>query len=134
MPASSACGRELRESELLVAKVGHGDGLAGLIGLQAWSLTQFGLQFLVAQGGIVRSRHIAGSHVGRDQSHPGGGDRQDIDDPLHEVIEDALNREIREHGASKLAQHARELLLARHKPPRSMNAAAGSGRAPFLRE
>ena len=35
-----------------------------------------------------------------------------LDDALNKVVENPLNREVRYHRASELAQHVRELLLA----------------------
>ena len=84
-------GRELQESGV-VAEVGDRDGSPGLVDLMARALAEFGLHRLEAQRRLVRCRHVAGIRAGGDEGHPCGGDGQDVDEALHQVIEDALDR------------------------------------------
>jgi hypothetical protein len=71
----------------------------------------------------TRWRRRGGGIAARcDERHPGRGDRQDVDDAQHQMIEDALDREVRHHGAGEFAQRIR-------RPFSSIGRGAGPGTA-----
>ena len=98
-------------------QIGHGNRFAGAVGGQTRSFAQLGLQLLVAQGRLVGGGDVAWLGVRRDQGHPGRRDRHDLHDPQYQMLQNALNGKIGEHGAGELAHHRGQLLLAGHDPP-----------------
>ena len=112
-PRLDRTGCEPREA-VVVVEVRHRDGTARFVRDQARSFHELRLELLEPQRGFVRGRHETRGPIGRDDRHAGAGDREDIDDALHEVIEDGLDGEIRDQRACELTQHVRKLLVARH--------------------
>ena len=109
------CPRGRTPVNMVVAEIGHGDGLTGLVGAQARAFADFGLQLLEAQGRIVGRRHVVGRRRRRDQRDTGPGDGKDVDDALHQVIQDALDRKIGGHGACEFTQHDCQLAIRCHR-------------------
>ena len=52
-----------------------------------------------------------GSPDAGDQGDARRVDRKDVDDPVHQVVEDPLDREVGGQGARELAEHVREPIL-----------------------
>ena len=124
-------GRRGEHREPIVGvQVGDRHGLPGFVRHQARALADLGLQLLEAQRGLVRSGDVARRHPGRDQRDPRRRDRQDLDDPFDEVVEDALDREVGDQRARELAEHRRQLVLIDHDhhPGTGKQARAWSGR------
>ncbi len=105
-------GREL----LIAAQIRDRDGQARVVGSEARSLVKFGLQPFKDQRCVVRCGDVAGLEPWSNQRHPCPGDRKNVDDALHQVIEDALNREVRRHRARELAEHADQIAFVRQGP------------------
>jgi hypothetical protein len=89
----------------LVSQVGHRHRRARLEGLDARPFAELGLELLEEERRLVRRCHVVGIGPGGDEGDPRGGDRQDIDDAHHEVIEDGLDRKVRHQGARELTQY-----------------------------
>ena len=58
-----------------------------------------------------------GAKPGEINVTPDAGDRQQVDDPLDEVVEDPLDRELGDQCPGELAQHRRELAFLNHVAP-----------------
>ena len=86
-------------------QVWHDDALAGVIRQGARAFADLGLQPLVAQGCVVGGGDVVRVHARGDQGDPGGGHRQNVDDPLDEMIQDPLDREVGDQCAGELHQH-----------------------------
>ena len=85
-PGDQGPGREVREPDL-ASKVRYRDGLARVVRRKTGTLTQFGLQLLETQGGVVRGGDVTGHCARRDERHTGRCDWQDLDDALDKAIE-----------------------------------------------
>jgi hypothetical protein len=103
---------------LLARQVGDRHRGAVVIRSQAGTLRQLALKPLEAQRSVIRGSDEAGLDPWRDQRDSGAGHRQDLDDAMNEVIEDALDRKIRRHVAGKGAQHLRQVVSWHDQPPR----------------
>ena len=89
-----------------------------LVGRQAGSLAELGLELLEAHRGLVRGSDELGVSGRGDQRDPGRIDGQDLDDPEHQVIQDPLDREVGGHVASELAEHVGQAVIGEHGCPR----------------
>nr|WP_254185397.1 hypothetical protein [Nocardioides panacis] len=94
---------ELREA-VVHTQVGDGHRAARLEGEHARALGQVGLQPLEQQRGLVRRGDVARADPGVDQRDPGGGDRQDVDDPFDQVVQDGREGEVGRERERQLAE------------------------------
>lgn len=85
-------------------QVRYGNGLAGLESGKTGAFTNFGLKFFESSGGLVRGSDVIRFLVCGDQSHAGGAHGSHTDDPLDEMIENSLNREICDHRSRELCE------------------------------
>ena len=81
------------------------DGMTGFVRLQARPLTELRLQPLELQGRVVRRCQIARSDTWGNDGHTGGRDRQHVNDSQHQVIENALDWEVRHQCVRELAKY-----------------------------
>ncbi len=99
------------------AEVGNEDGLASFVSDETRSLAQLGLESFEPHGGLVGGRDVAGLRPRRDQGDARGADRQHVDDPDHQVVQDGLNREVGDEGPREFAEDVREPPLDLHETP-----------------
>ncbi len=97
-----------------VTQVRYDDGFPGFVGMQAGSLAEFGLQPHETQRRIVRRGHVVGRRRRRYERHPGARDGEDLDDALHQVIQDPVDGKIGGHRACELAEHVCQLAIGCH--------------------
>ena len=109
-------GRELRKA-VVVAQVGHRDGLAGSERRDARPLRVLSLEALIAKRRCVRSGHVARSHPFGNQGDANRSDGQDVDDASDEVIEDSLDREVGDQRPGEVAENLRQLFFLDHLSP-----------------
>jgi hypothetical protein len=88
------------------------------------------LQPLIAQRRLVGCGDVTRCELLVDQRHARCADREDLHDPLHQVVQDRLDREVGDHGPSKIAQDGRQVVPVNHCRPiwTPRCGAAGSGR------
>ena len=83
--------------------------LAAPVRRDARSLIKYGLQLLKSHGRFIGSSDVMGIRCLGYEGHASTSDWHNLDNPTHQLIQDPLNREVREHGASEIAKYARKL-------------------------
>ena len=95
-------------------EVRHNNGSIGVEGQETRAMAQLALQLLEEQRRIIRSSHIMRRSLGRYERDSARRHRQEFHNSFDEVIQNCLDREVRDHRTSKLAQRARKSLLFNH--------------------
>jgi hypothetical protein len=80
------------------------DRVAGLVRRKAWTLAKLRLQSLELQRRIIRSCQEARGYARRDDGYAGGRNGQHVDNSHHQMIEYALDREVRHQRVGELTK------------------------------
>lgn len=120
---------EVREAGVL-GQGGHRDGPLRPVSDQAGSFTQMGLQPLVPQGRVFGGGDVVRLTLRRDPRDPDSGDRKQVHDLVHELVEDRLDREVCDQGVREVAQDSPKGLASVHShhvpdPPHVARGATG---------
>ena len=112
--AGLGCGRGEPGKGGVLGQVADRHVLPGPVGLQARPFLKFHLQGFDAEDHVVGGGDEMVLAVAVHQQHPSAADRNDLHDPVGEMVEDLLDGEITGQSPRELHENRRQPLLIHH--------------------